>query len=333
MANIATLSLINGKWTAMFQGQVISSSGNKDYVVGYIKSGQCARANKAKVVDAREVGEFIVTADGETEKIETSADKFGINDRFAFLEDFVKMVADKTSPSLVVTGEGGLGKTFVVNKTLRAAGLANMQDLLSFQEDEAQEGEEPKATTFSRGENEKQYTVVKGYSTAKGLFRTLYENRHRIVVFDDCDSVLENSTAVNLLKAALDSYDRRIITWNSESFGGDDDLPRSFEFTGGVIFISNRPIFKIDQAIRSRAICVDLSMTASQKIERMGTIIKAEEFMPQYDMEIKENALKFLDKMKNKAGDLNLRTLISVTRVAARGGEWENRAEYLLTSA
>jgi hypothetical protein len=205
-----------------------------------------------------------------------------------------------------------------------------MQDLLSFEEEE---GEEPKSAAFSRGENEKQYAVVKGYSTAKGLFRTLYENRHRIVVFDDCDSVLENSTAVNLLKAALDSYDRRIITWNSESFGGDDDLPRSFEFTGGVIFISNRPIYKIDQAIRSRAICVDLSMTASQKIERMGTIIKAEEFMPQYDMEVKENALKFLDKMKNKAGDLNLRTLISVTRVAARGGEWENRAEYLLTSA
>jgi len=332
MANIATLSLINGKWTAMFQGQVISSSGSKEYVVGYIKSGQCARANKAKVVDAREVGEFIVTADGETEKIETSADKFGINDRFAFLEDFVKMVADKTSPSLVVTGEGGLGKTFVVNKTLRDSGLTNMQDLLSFEETENEEGEESKPAAFSRRQNEKQYTVVKGYSTAKGLFRTLYENRHRVIVFDDCDSVLENTTAVNLLKAALDSYDRRIISWNAESFG-DDDLPRSFEFTGGVIFISNRPIFKIDQAIRSRAICVDLSMTSAQKIERMGVIIKTEEFMPQYEMEVKESALKFLDKMQNRATDLNLRTLISVTRVAARGGEWENRAEYLLTSS
>ncbi len=33
--------------------------------------------------------------------------------------------------------------------------------------------------------------------------------------------------------------------------------------------------------------------------------------------------------VKNK--ELSLRTLISITKVAARGGQWQRRAEYLLT--
>jgi hypothetical protein len=73
-------------------------------------------------------------------------------------------------------------------------------------------------------------------------------------------------------------------------------------------------------------------MTLDQKIERMGAIIKGDDFMPEYDMETKAKALAFLDKMKDTAKDMNLRTLISVTKVASRGSNWERRAEYLLTA-
>jgi hypothetical protein len=185
---------------------------------------------------------------------------------------------------------------------------------------------------LTEAQSRKLYTVVKGYSTAKGLYRTLFENRNRIVVFDDCDSVLRDPVALNLLKGALDSYDKRIISWNAET-SGDDDLPRSFEFKGGVIFISNLPIFKIDQAVRSRAICVDLSMTTAQKIERMEAIILTEEFLPDYDADTKRAALTFLETMKDEAKELSFRTLIAVTKVAGRGGDnWTRRAEYLLTA-
>jgi hypothetical protein len=153
-----------------------------------------------------------------------------------------------------------------------------------------------------------------------------------LVIFDDCDSILQDPVALNLLKGALDSYDKRIISWNAEGFGKEDDLPRSFEFKGGVIFISNKQIFKIDQAVRSRAICVDLSMNQAQKIERMEAIIKLDEFMPEYDASTKRAALDFLEKMKDETADLNFRTLIAVTKVAGRGNNWERRAEYLLTA-
>jgi hypothetical protein len=320
MSNIAALSFEphTGKWTATYAGKVLAASHNKEYVIRNIRSGNCTKANLAKVTDVREIGTTTVNeVTGKTEKV----DRFGINERFDFLTDFVKMVADRTSASLLVTGEGGLGKTFTVNKSLRDAGLKNSADEIGFGSD----------STLLEEQSRKVYTVVKGYSTAKGLYRTLYESRNRIVVFDDCDSVLRDPVALNLLKGALDSYDRRIISWNAESFG-DDDLPRSFEFRGGVIFISNMPIFKIDQAIRSRAICVDLSMTTAQKIERMRAIIKGDDFLPDYDQSVKETALSFLDKMKDEAKEISLRTLISVTKVAARGGNWERRAEYLLTA-
>jgi hypothetical protein len=315
MSNVAKLSFDgrSNKWIAEFGGKILAGSPNKEYVIGNIKGGRCTKARLANVTDVIEIGETTINEDtGVEEKVE----RFGINERFEFMEDFVSMVADRTSPSLLVTGEGGLGKTFTVNKALKANHLQDISDL----------GELEVGVTIN---DKKFYSTIKGYSTAKGLYRTLFENRNRIVVFDDCDSILRDPVALNLLKGALDSYDKRIICWNAESFG-DDDLPRSFEFKGGVIFISNMPIYKVDQAVRSRCMSIDLSMNTQQKIERMEAIIKGE-FLPDYSMKVKNQALEFLKEMKDQAKDLSLRTLIAVTKVAGRGGEWKSRAEYLLT--
>lgn len=320
MSNVAILSLDSrsNKWTASYAGKVLASSPNKEYIISNIRNGRCTKANHAKVTDVREVGTTEVNAStGKLEKVE----RFGINERFGFLTDFVDMVSDRTMASLLVTGEGGLGKTYTVNKALKDSGLQNTVDMVGFGSDDG----------LSEIQSKNLYTPVKGYSTAKGLYRTLYENRNRIVIFDDCDSILNDPVALNLLKGALDSYDRRIISWNAEtSFGKEDDLPKSFEFKGGVIFISNRPLYKIDQAIRSRSICVDLSMTASQKIERMGALIKSDEFMPEFAMESKTAALTLLDTMKDELKEFSLRELIKVTKIANRGDNWKERAEYAL---
>jgi hypothetical protein len=325
--NVAQLILDTRKnppvWRAVWAGKIIASSTSKEYVIRKVKIERCNKAVQYGIVDLVEPGGGVVSVvenavqSAVTKELQQQVDKFGINDRFDFMEDFVSMIADRTSPSLLVTGEGGLGKTFTVNKALKA----NKLKMLDLEEIEV-------GATI---DDKKFYTVVKGYSTAKGLYRTLFENRNRIVVFDDCDTVLRDPVALNLLKGALDSYDKRIISWMAESFG-DDDLPRSFEFKGGVIFISNLPIFKIDQAVRSRCISIDLSMNTQQKIDRMEAIIKSPDFLPDYSMKVKREALDFLEKMQSHARELSLRTLISVTKVAARGGDWKNRAEYLLTA-
>lgn len=244
-------------------------------------------------------------------------DKFGINSRFGFVEQLVGMVADGVQASAVITGEGGLGKTYTVTKTLKDKGYTDISDLAEFQ-------------VGSVVSMRKAFKMVKGYSTAKGLYRTLFENNKGIVVFDDCDAVLKDPVALNVLKSALDSYGKRIISWNADF--RDDDLPRSFNFEGRVIFISNLDEGKIDQAIRSRSMMIDLTMTLDQKIERMETISMMDEFMPEYDKVIIKDALDLIREVKDDAKEISLRTLIAVSKVRASNDNWKDLATYILTA-
>lgn len=244
------------------------------------------------------------------------SDKFGINERFAFVEKLVTMVASGVQASAVITGAGGLGKSYTVLKTLESAGYKDMSDLGEFQ-------------VGAAIQRAKVFTQVKGYSTAKGLYRTLFENNGGVIVFDDCDAVLKDPVALNLLKGALDSYGRRIISWNADM--RDEDLPRSFNFTGKVIFISNMDQNNIDQAIRSRSMMIDLSMSEDQKIDRMAHIIESPEFMEEFEIAAKVDALELIRELKDVAKEISLRTLIQVTKIrASAGAAWKDMAEYVL---
>jgi hypothetical protein len=212
---------------------------------------------------------------GETPSI--AATRFPINKRFELLEFYTEMVAKREQPSLLVTGPGGLGKTYSVLAKLQELGILNAGDCGEVIPPDG----DGKNGTLKPSESKKYYTIIKGYSTPKGLYRTLFENQNRLVIFDDCDSVLRDPTALNLLKGALDSYEKRVISWHSESIR-DDGLPSSFNFSGSVIFISNYPMHKIDQAVKTRAIPVDLTMSNEQKIERMEVIVQNEQFLPSY---------------------------------------------------
>ncbi len=320
MAKIATLRFneANGKWEASYGGHVFLKSASKEYVTTKIEQGISEKAKALGITGWEEIG--VASVNGQPAQVEMDpALHFSINERFTILEDFVEMVARGTIPSSIITGEGGLGKSYTVFRALKAAGLKDISDIVALAE--------PGQKITENG-----YVVVKGFSTAKGLYRTLYENKNRIVVFDDCDSVLRDPVAANLLKAALDSYDTRMVTWNSEGFG-DDGLPRSFEFTGGIVFISNMPMFKIPQPLISRSMAADVSMTRPEVIERMRTIVAGGEFLPEYEMEHKEEAIEFIaaNSHRPQVKHVNLRTLINVTKArAAKPEHWERLALYTL---
>ena len=243
--------------------------------------------------------------------------EFGINQRFAFVEQMVDMIVQKTLPSAVITGEGGLGKSYTVLTSLEKNGFTNITDLSNFE-------------VGAKINKAKSYTVVKGYSTAKGLYRTLFENNGMVIVFDDCDSILKDDVAKNLLKGALDSYSKRYISWMADM--RDDDLPKSFEFTGSIVFVSNMALDKIDQAIRTRSLVVDLTMTEEQKVERMEVIAKSDEFLPEISPVAKSHALTFLKANAGKIPNMSLRSLIAVTKIANTGNpQWKDLAKYVLT--
>ena len=247
---------------------------------------------------------------------ESVSTKFDINKRFGFVEQLVKMVASGVQASAVVTGQGGLGKTYTVQRTLEAAGYKDHSNLAELE-------------IGAKVNKAKTYTMVKGYSTAKGLYRTLFELNNAVIVFDDCDSILKDDVALNLLKGALDSNGKRIISWRADF--RDEDLPRSFEFTGRIIFISNLDQSRIDQAIRSRSMMIDLTMNDDQKIDRMAFIAQSPEFLPEFELTQKMDALELIRDLKTSAKEISLRTLISITKIRSAGdADWKGLAEYVL---
>jgi hypothetical protein len=242
--------------------------------------------------------------------------KFTINQRFGFVKDMVTMLANGDQASVVVTGPGGLGKSHTVSAALRDAGFNDVSVL-----DELDVGDNiPKNS----------YRVIKGYSTPKGLYRVLYENRNSVIVFDDCDSVLKDPVSLNLLKAALDSYSRRIISWRADI--KDEDLPNVFEFKGRVVFISNLSSGSMDQAIITRSLAVDLTMTAKQKVERMRFLLTQADFMEDFAMTHKSDAMDLIDVLCDKIKELSLRTLMQVIKIRKSNpnGKWKELAEYAI---
>ena len=213
---------------------------------------------------------------------------------FSNLERLTKMVGRGIQPSLVITGGAGLGKTYLVKKTLTDMGL----------------------------EEAKQFVHFKGRATAAGLFVTLYENCDKIIVLDDCDSVFKDDDAVNILKAALDSYDTRKLSYIStkplkDTYG--DPVPRHFEFTGKIIFISNIAQSKLDEAIKSRSFVSDISMNTEQMFKRIDDLKDAME--TKIPVEVKDKALKIMKDLEAKYDgvEINLRSFIKACRICAMG--------------
>ena len=290
---MSEIKFVNGKYVATVNGKTVKRS-KREHLEYVIRKATKESVDSAPVKESR----------------------FTINERFGFVSDMVAMLASGAQASVVVTGPGGLGKSFTVTKALVDCG---MQDV-SLLED------------FAVGtilKTAKTFRVIKGYSTPKGLYRTLYENKDGVIVFDDCDSVLKDPTSLNLLKGALDSYSRRIISWRADI--KDEDLPTSFEFKGRVIFISNLASSNIDQAIITRSMAVDLSMTNKQKIERMQHLLASGEFMPEFDKTIKADAMGLIERLQDAVKELSLRTLIQVTKIRQSAGKnWANLAEYTI---
>lgn len=238
--------------------------------------------------------------------------KFTINQRFGFVTDMVNMVAQGDQASVIICGPGGLGKSHTVVQALKNRGFSDM----TLQEEGSQRAR-------------KSYTVVKGYSTAKGLFRLLYENKDSVLVFDDCDSVLKDPVSLSLLKTALDSYSQRVVTWRADF--KDEDLPNTFLFKGRVVFISNMSSTQLDQAVVTRSLCVDLSMTTLQKVERMRHLLTSGEFMPDYAQAHKEDAMNLIAEVQDTVKELSLRTLIQCVKIRRAGSaNWRELAEYAI---
>jgi hypothetical protein len=329
---------IKSKFNLVLKDKVIVSSNRVEYLTWLVDQQKHAKILKAKITSYEIIAPVtgIQISDEAGSPIEQVSPDFDINERFGFLEELITLVIDGEAKSLVVSGEGGIGKTFTVMDVLKKAGkvdhasvMPSIEDLNIKVEDEEPIIEEKILAQINQPKGD--YVVVKGHSSAKALYRILYEHRQKTIVFDDCDSVLKDTSAISLLKSALDSYEDRWVSWRIEQPFGESDLPLTFKFHGKIIFISNMPLKKIDDAVKTRCFKVDLSMTKPQRIVRMRSVIA--NIMPDVDMDHKHEALGLLEENLHITNDINFRSLMNLIMIRRSGSaNWKKLGAYALTA-
>jgi broad-specificity NMP kinase len=230
------------------------------------------------------------SVDPAVKKADKKVDDYDFGDPETIFEDlktYVKMVISGKQPSLLVTGSPGVGKTYLVTEQLKKSSVP--------------------------------FIHIKGRSTAAGMYTALYDNNGKILLFDDCDSIFSSDDAVNILKGALDSYGDRSISWlvgkpiKSPTTG--QTVPTSFEFTGRVIFISNLPQRKINDAIKSRSFVIEVALSSEDMIKKMKKELP--NVLPGTPGMLKQTAMSFIERTASKTDtlELNMRTLIKAIKI------------------
>jgi hypothetical protein len=254
--------------------------------------------------DTFKVVETVKDLSGETD--EQIMERIGA--RFDILEDMTRAVKKGDVKSMIVTGPPGVGKSFGVEKVL------SKHDVFA---------------DIADDKKLKKYEVVKGAMSAIGLYSKLYEfsDKKSILVFDDCDSVLQDELSLNILKAALDSGKKRMIHWNTDSrLLRSEGVPNSFEFKGGAIFITNIKFENVRskklkdhlEALESRCHYLDLTIdTTREKLLRIRQVVRDTGMLDDYELEdyAKTEVVDFITTNADRMRELSLRMVLKVADI------------------
>jgi hypothetical protein len=326
--NIAIIKHNGTKYEMHFGGKVLARSGDRDYFEYHIAKGDVPKIVAANI-------KAIVFEDGTAPKHATLTPTasaiaaqtvdlpvFDVDERFDMMDELITMtVKGQSVKAMCIGGKGGIGKSFAVQKVLNRMGKtdaakaiaeamknpSNNHIAMNDDQDEADE----KATNLSMYEDLGDYRIIKGYASASALYRILFENKKKVIIFDDCDSVLRNEDAVNVLKSALDSYEERWVSWNVNS--ASSDLPPCFKFEGQVIFVTNLDMDKVPEPIQTRCFKVDVAMSSEQRLKRMRTVLA--DVMPEVDMQFKLEAIELLQAHVHVTKNINFRSLMATIAI------------------
>jgi hypothetical protein len=284
------------------------------------------RVRVDSIEDIEIVGGDTVTAQHKTVEfkqpahVETEEEAMArIRERFEILTEMTKAATAGDIRAMIVSGPPGVGKSFGV------------------------EAEVDKACLFDKLSGKRlRAEVVKGSATPIGLYQTLYKysDPNCVLVFDDCDSILLDDVALNLLKGALDSGKKRKISWLSESSTlRREGIPDSFEFKGSVIFITNLKFDKMKSqklrdhldALQSRCHYLDLTLdTMRDKILRIKQIASDGVLFQDYDFNQyqQDDIIEFMNTNQARLREMSLRMALKIADlVKSFPAKWRLMAE------
>jgi hypothetical protein len=229
--------------------------------------------------------------------------KVEIRERFNTFEECVGMVFNGSRHAAIVSGPAGCGKSYVIEKL------------------------EP--TVKGR------FFHVTGTASAIGLYKTMWAARDNgVIAFDDCDDILLDDTALNLLKGGLDTKKVRKVSWLKESNRLVDEdgepIPQNFEFCGRIVFMTNLDLDALVErglrlaihhtALMERAGHLSLQLhTRRRQALRIMQVAEDSDLMVSQgvkDPEKQEEILNFLLTHRDNWRSVSIRTLVQLCEYA-----------------
>ena len=263
--------------------------------------------------DIKAGGEKVYTAEDDEKRMEE------IEERFEILNEMTGALKSGDIRAMIVTGPPGVGKSYGVTQTLEEQSI--FEDVTN---------------------KRRKFEVVKGAMTALGLYAKLYEysDKGSVLVFDDCDSVLMDDLALNILKAALDSGKKRKIFWNADSAKlRAEGIPNSFEFKGTACFITNIKFDNVKskrlqdhlEALSSRCHYLDLTLdTMRDKFLRIKQIARTGKLFGDdygFTAEEEQEILDYMYENRTKFREMSLRMALKIADLKKISEKWRTLAE------
>lgn len=253
---------------------IIQKVGNKFAFTGSDEDLAAMKADIPKLMNelgivkgsAKPISQETYEADANTKYIEDNADRLTFEEQLDDMATLLRLTISGASNACFIAGRGGVGKTYTAQQILAEAG-------------------------YKDGEN---YFLNKGSISSAGLYATLFEHKDGVIVFDDADDVFKDQTSRNLLKGATDTSKTRKLNWNkmgSNVVDPDDmseaeiieqgKIPKYFDFTGKIVFISNLKMDQLDPdgALRTRGYMISIDPTDEEVYDFM------EKIAPKMDLE------------------------------------------------
>jgi|ERR1019366_2546201 hypothetical protein len=225
--------------------------------------------------------------------------------------------------ALIIGGPSGLGKTFEVRRAV--------------------EKKDP---------GKHNHVFHSGFSSATGVYKALYAGRNhgQLTIFDDMDTAFKDQKSINLFKGALDTTAKRSLSWLTETRMETEEgelVPRTFEFEGSVIFITN---FDLDLAIAqkhpmteqfntliSRSHYINMGVTSKHDyIVRLRQVVYEEGMLSKrgFNKAAQSEIMNYIEDNQKTLRELTLRCVIKVSDLYREfPNSWRNVADITVKKA
>lgn len=242
-----------------------------------------------------------------------------VRERFSALDTLAHGVISGAFRALILSGPPGVGKSYPLEKMLAGERERVGCTCTGIGRETGEKCNRPNHFLYER---------VSGFSRATGLYRTLWQFRESdaVVLLDDLEGIWQDEAALSLLKSACDTSRTRYISWRSESSMADESgelLPRTFEFQGRVIVVTNLDFegrARLEkgtgphlQALLSRSYYVDLNLTTRELFSRVLDV--ATEVLRGCSAADRERILSYIREKAGVMRELSIRTVIKARQI------------------